>query len=72
MPSYFTSDLSARYDLGRIGALRSLEVQFNLNNVFDKRYIATMGSNGYGAFGDNQTLLTGAPRQLFLTLSTTF
>ncbi len=72
VPSYFTSDLSARYDLGRIGALRSLEVQFNLNNVFDKRYIATMGSNGYGAFGDNQTLLTGAPRQLFLTLSTTF
>lgn len=72
VPAYVLSDLSARYDIGRIGALRSLEVQLNMNNVFDKRYIATMGSNGYGAFGDNQTLLTGAPRQLFLTLSTTF
>ncbi len=72
VPGYFTSDLSARYSLGKVGALRSLDVQLNMNNVFDKRYIATMGSNGYGAFGDNQTLLTGAPRQLFLTLGTTF
>lgn len=72
VPSYFLSDLSARYDIGSVGALRSLDVQLNMNNVFDKRYIATMGSNGYGAFGDNQTLLTGAPRQLFLTLSTSF
>jgi iron complex outermembrane receptor protein len=72
VPSYFVSDLSARYQLGPFGALRSLDLQLNLSNLFDKRYIATMGSNGYTAFGDNQTLLTGAPRQVFFTLSTTF
>ncbi|MBY0492187.1 MAG: TonB-dependent receptor [Gemmatimonadaceae bacterium] len=72
VPSYFVSDASLRYDFGRVGALRGLEAQLNLNNLFDKRYIATMGSNGYTARGDNQTLLTGAPRQLFLTLSTRF
>lgn len=72
VPGYFVSDLSARYRLGSFGALRSLELQANVSNLLDKRYIATMGSNGYGAFGDNQTLLTGAPRQLFVTLSTTF
>jgi iron complex outermembrane receptor protein len=72
VPSYFVSDASLRYDFGRVGALRGLEAQLNLNNLFDQRYIATMGSNGYTASGDNQTLLTGAPRQLFLTLSTRF
>jgi iron complex outermembrane receptor protein len=72
VPGYVVSDLSARYRLGSIGALRSLELQANVSNLLDKRYIATMGSNGYTAFGDNQTLLTGAPRQVFFTLSTTF
>ncbi len=70
--SYFVSDASLRYDFGRVGALRGLEAQLNLNNLFDERYVATMGSNGYTASGDNQTLLTGAPRQVFLTLSTRF
>lgn len=72
VPGYLVSDFSARYNLGKFGALRSLDVQFNMNNLLDKKYVGTMGSNGYGAFGDNQTLLTGAPRQMFLTLSTTF
>jgi iron complex outermembrane receptor protein len=27
-----------------------------------------VGSNGFTASGDNQTLLTGAPRQFFVTL----
>ena len=30
--------------------------------------ISTVGTNGYTASGDNQTLLTGAPRQWFVTL----
>jgi iron complex outermembrane receptor protein len=66
------SDASLRYDFGRVGALRGLEAQLNLTNLFDQRYVATMGSNGYTASGDNQTLLTGAPRQVFLTVSTRF
>ena len=49
--------------------LRSpLEIQLNATNLFDKKYVATVGSNGFGNRGDNQTLLAGSPRQLFVTL----
>ncbi|AMW05660.1 TonB-dependent receptor [Gemmatimonas phototrophica] len=72
VPSYFVSDLSARYRFGQIGALKALEMQLNVSNLLDERYIATMGSGGFVARGDLPTFLTGAPRQLFLTISTTF
>lgn len=72
VPGYFVSDFSARYRLGAIGALKSLELQLNANNLLDERYIATMGSGGFVARGDLPTFLTGAPRQLFFTVSTTF
>jgi iron complex outermembrane receptor protein len=31
--------------------------------------VSTIGSNGFGNSGDNQTLLAGAPRQVFVTFS---
>ncbi len=45
-----------------------IEVQINANNLFDEDYVATIGSNGFGNRGDNQTLLAGAPQQFFGTL----
>lgn len=72
VPGYFVSDLSARYRLGAIGAVKSVELQLNASNLLDERYIATMGSGGFVARGDLPTFLTGAPRQLFFTVSTTF
>ncbi|WP_366416334.1 hypothetical protein [Novosphingobium sp. 32-60-15] len=44
----------------------------NAVNLFDKRYVATIGSNGFGFSGDNQTLLAAAPRQVFVTLKAGF
>ena len=55
-----------------VSAVRSLDLQLNVNNLFDKRYISTIGSNGFTPSSDFQTLMTGAPRQVFLTVSTTF
>jgi iron complex outermembrane receptor protein len=49
-----------------------VELQVNGTNLFDRKYIATIGSNGFGNSGDNQTLLIGAPRQLFVTLKAGF
>ena len=72
VPGYLVTDLSARYRVGRIGVLKALELQLNASNLLDERYIATMGSGGFVARGDLPTFLTGAPRQLFLTVSTTF
>lgn len=47
---------------------RKVEVQVNVTNLFDLSYVSTIGSNGFGNSGDNQTLLAGAPRQVFLTV----
>ena len=51
-----------------MGFLRKAENQLNATNLFDKSYISTVGTNGFGNVGDNQTLLNGAPRQIFATL----
>ncbi|MCS6985905.1 MAG: TonB-dependent receptor [Sphingomonadaceae bacterium] len=52
--------------------LSGLEAQLSVTNLFDKEYVATIGSNGFGNRGDNQTLLAGAPRQWFVTLRKRF
>jgi iron complex outermembrane recepter protein len=54
------------------GILDKWEIQANATNLFDKQYVSTIGSNGFGNSGDNQTLLTGAPQQFFVTLKTGF
>lgn len=46
----------------------SLEIQGNVTNLFDKKYVSTIGTNGFGNSGDNMTLMAGAPQQFFLTL----
>jgi iron complex outermembrane recepter protein len=61
--------LGYRFDAG----LRSpIEIQLNATNLFDKEYIATIGSNGFGNRGDNQTFLAGAPQQFFATVKVGF
>ncbi|MEJ5975224.1 TonB-dependent receptor [Novosphingobium sp. PS1R-30] len=50
----------------------NIEVQINASNLLDKRYVGTIGSNGYGNIGDNQTLLVAAPQQVFGTVKVTF
>lgn len=61
--------LGYRVDLGM---RKPVELQINATNLFDATYIATIGSNGFGNSGDNQTLLTGAPRQIFATVKVGF
>lgn len=61
--------LGYRFDAG----LRSpIEIQLNATNLFDKEYISTIGSNGFGNRGDNQTFLAGAPQQFFATVKVGF
>lgn len=52
--------------------LDHFELQLNATNLFDKKYVGTIGSNGFGASGDAQTLLIGAPQQFFATLKAGF
>lgn len=50
----------------------TIEVQVNATNLFDKKYIGTIGSGGFGNSGDAQTLLVGAPQQVFATIKVGF
>ena len=40
--------------------------------LIDRNYVATIGSNGFGSRGDNQTLLAGAPQQIFASVKVGF
>lgn len=54
------------------GLRKPVELQLNATNLFDRNYVATIGSNGFGSRGDNQTLLAGAPQQIFVSLKVGF
>ncbi|MBA4162282.1 MAG: TonB-dependent receptor [Novosphingobium sp.] len=60
-------DASVGYRLKLFGG-QKVELQLNVTNLFDLDYVSTIGSNGFGNSGDNQTLLAGAPRQVFGTM----
>ncbi|MGL5839955.1 MAG: TonB-dependent receptor [Sphingorhabdus sp.] len=61
--------LGYRFDMGW---RKPIELQLNATNLFDKKYVSTIGSNGFGNSGDNQTLLAGAPQQFFATVKVGF
>jgi iron complex outermembrane receptor protein len=72
---FWLVDAAVGYDFGQVGFARTLRAQLNVSNLLDKEYFATVGSNGFVTSdpqGLNYTLLTGAPRQVFLTLDATF
>jgi iron complex outermembrane receptor protein len=72
VPATTLLNASVTYDAGRVAFLSDLSLQFNVTNLTDKQYLSTIGSNGFGVSGDNQTLLTGAPRQFYMTLTGKF
>lgn len=77
VPDYWVTDASLSYDFGAIGWARELKATFNVTNLFDEEYFATVGTNGFLAsypnwVGGFHTLSAGAPRQMFLTLQGRF
>ncbi len=52
-----------------LGVLSEGSVQVGVTNLADRKYISTIGSNGFVNSGDSQTLLQGAPRQFFVTFT---
>jgi iron complex outermembrane receptor protein len=72
VPGRVVLDATIGYRLGGEGALGGFGIEGSATNLLDKRYIGTIGSNGFTAGGDNQTLLAAAPRQFFVTLRKDF
>jgi iron complex outermembrane receptor protein len=70
--SYVLFNASAGYRFGAVGGVfDDLTLQLDATNLFDKKYIATLNSNGFfetDTAGTAQTLLPGAPRQVFVSL----
>lgn len=69
---YAVFDAGASWTLGDRGPLRNIRLAVNIYNLADKTYVATMGELGNPFSGDAQTLLVGAPLQVFGTVSSDF
>lgn len=73
--SYTLVDFSMGYRFEGNAWLEGTELQANITNLFDKKYVSTIGSNGFSnsdPTGESQTLLAGAPRQFFVSLKKQF
>ena len=75
VPDYWVTDASVSYRFGDLALAKDLKATLNVTNLFDEDYFASVGTNGFVARdpqGLNYTLVTGAPRQVFLTLEASF
>ena len=50
MPDYTLVDLTARYNLGKLGAANT-ELQLNVSNLFDKEYVSTCNTYAWCWYG---------------------
>lgn len=68
-------NLGAGYRTKNVGFFKEVKAQVNINNVLNKQYFASMGTNGFGYSDPNgtaQTLQVGAPRQVFFSVTGKF
>ena len=75
VPSYWLFNAEVGYDFGKLGIAEDMKLALNVTNLANKRYFATVGSNGFVVSdpdGTFQTLLAGAPRASFLTATVRF
>ncbi len=75
VPEYWLFNAGGGYDFGKVGFFSNIGLSLNVTNLADKHYFATTGTNGYVASdpdGYNQTLMAGAPRQVFFTFDAAF
>jgi len=68
VPGRWLFNLGGGIDLGRWAGLGAAALRFDVLNLFDRKYVSTVGASGYTASGDYQTLQVGPPRQVFVTL----
>ncbi|MFC5741477.1 TonB-dependent receptor [Dyella tabacisoli] len=75
VPSFWTFNAAAAYDVGKIGVLQDLKLALNVTNLANKKYFGSIGTNGFIANdpqGQFATLQAGAPRAAMLTATLRF
>ena len=72
----FLTEIGTGYKREELGAFKELKAQFNVYNLLDEKYYASIGTNGFVASDplsvNNNTLQVGSPRTLVGTLSVRF
>jgi iron complex outermembrane receptor protein len=72
----FLTEFGAGYSRGELGAFKDLKAQFNISNLLNSQYYASIGTNGFIVSDplsiNNNTLQVGAPRTISGTLSVRF
>ncbi|MCE2563267.1 TonB-dependent receptor domain-containing protein [Komagataeibacter sp. FNDCF1] len=81
IPGYWMADLGMQYRMGNMarynkhmGFMQDVTFSFNIQNLANQHWIATMGENGNAMTGGytNQSMLFGAPRMFFGSVSVDF
>ncbi len=75
VPSRLLMNASAGYRFAPFSFVKQSSVQFNVTNLTNRKYISTLGSNGFvnnDPDGKAQTLLTGAPREFTVSFAAKF
>lgn len=73
--AFMVFNASAGYKAKNVAGMKEATIQMSVTNLLDKKYFSTIGSNGFAASdpqGAFATMLEGAPRQVFVTLSGKF
>ena len=72
----FLTEFAAGYSREDLGAFKNLKAQFNISNVLNSQYYASVGTNGFSASDPlslgNNTLQVGAPRSISGLVSVRF
>ncbi|MES2096814.1 MAG: TonB-dependent receptor [Pseudomonadota bacterium] len=72
VPPYWQVNAHLSYHLPNAHRLPDLVFRLDVNNLLDRDQIGSVGIGGYSVSGDLQTFMRSAPRQLLLTLTSTF
>ena len=75
VPDRFLVEFGAGYKRARLGAFNDLKLQFNVSNLMNSQYWASIGTNNFpysDATGADNTLQVGAPRAFSGMLSVSF
>jgi len=72
VPSYWLVGLGTRYQFQNIWHMKSVTFDFNIYNLLNHPYIATIGESGFPLSGDRQSILAGEPRGYFGSVKVDF
>ena len=75
VPSRLLFNASAGYRFAPFSFIKTSNIQLNVTNLTDRKYISTLGSNGFVNNDPNgmaQTLLPGAPREFTVSFAAKF